>query len=343
MNQQSLLASSLSAGVAIGAGLASALLFIVSAKGSLLALALAYFAPLPLMIASLGFGQWTGLVGALLGSGLVATLLYPMVGLIYAVGIGVPAWFVCVAALRGAPPAEPQPTRPARAKTIAPAVPNPSPMRALAIATLYFAVAISVGALLLAAAHGGLASALGKLADELAPLIRDVKGATTSLPEGLDPDRLARVIVRVMVPAMAGSGLLLVMANLWLAARIVQISARLPTTWPDIPYNLRLPVPFAAALIPAIGLIFVGHEIGFVASIVATVLATALSLQGLAVMHDLTRDMSARSPLLFGAYLVMSFIPPWPMAVFALVGLADAALGLRERKRLRQSIPPTPP
>ena len=173
-----------------------------------------------------------------------------MVGLIYAVGIGVPAWFVCVAALRGAPPAEPQPTRPARAKTIAPAVPNPSPMRALAIATLYFAVAISVGALLLAAAHGGLASALGKLADELAPLIRDVKGATTSLPEGLDPDRLARVIVRVMVPAMAGSGLLLVMANLWLAARIVQISARLPTTWPDIPYNLRLPVPFAAALIP---------------------------------------------------------------------------------------------
>jgi hypothetical protein len=39
----------------------------------------------------------------------------------------------------------------------------------------------------------------------------------------------------------------------------------------------------------------------------------------------------------------MSFIPPWPMAVFALVGLADAALGLRERKRLRQSIPPTPP
>ena len=192
MNQQSLLASSLSVGVAIGAGLASALLFIVSAKGSLLALALAYFAPLPLMIASLGFGQWTGLVGALLGSGLVATLLYPMVGLIYAVGIGVPAWFVCVAALRGAPPAEPQPTRPARAKTIAPAVPNPSPMRALAIATLYFAVAISVGALLLAAAHGGLTSALGKLADELAPLIRDVKGATTSLPEGLDPDRLAR-------------------------------------------------------------------------------------------------------------------------------------------------------
>jgi hypothetical protein len=60
-------------------------------------------------------------------------------------------------------------------------------------------------------------------------------------------------------------------------------------------------------------------------------------------MHDLTRGMSARTPLLFGAYLVMSLIPPWPMAVFALVGLVDAALGLRERKRLRQSAPPTSP
>jgi hypothetical protein len=335
----------MSIGVAIGAGLASALLFVVSAKGTLLALVLAYFAPLPLMIGSLGFGQWTGLVGALLGSGLIATLLYPMVGLIYALGIAVPAWLVCVAALRGAPPPEPQPTRPARQRTPAPALLHPTPMRALAVATLFFAASISIGALALAAAHGGLNSTFNQVANQLAPLLREVKEATTSLPDSLDPDRLARVLVRVMVPAMAGSGLLLVMANLWLAARTVQISARLPTPWPDIPYNLRLPVPFAAALLPAIGLIFIGHEIGFVASIVAAVLATALSLQGLAVMHDLTRDMSARTPLLFGAYLIMSFIPPWPMAVFALVGLADAALGLRERKRLRQSqsVPPTPP
>jgi hypothetical protein len=340
MTRQTLPASLLSVGVAIGAGLASALLFVVSAKGTLLALILAYFAPLPLMIASLGFGQWTGLVGTLLGSGLIALLLYPTVGLVYAIAIAVPAWLVCAAALRGAPPPEPQLKRPARQKLVAPVVPNPAPMRALTAATLFFAAAISIGALALAAAHGGLTSALNQVTDELAPLIRELKTATTSLPDSLDPDRLARILVRVIVPAMAASGLMLAMANLWLAARTVQISARLRTAWPDIPYNLRVPVPLAAALIPAIGLIFVGHEIGFVAAIAATVLATALSLQGLAVMHDLTRGMSARTPLLFGAYLVMSFVPPWPMALFALVGLADAALGLRERKRLRQSAAP---
>jgi hypothetical protein len=343
MNRQPLRASLLSLGVAIGAGLASALLFVVSAKGTLLALILAYFAPLPLMIASLGFGQWTGLVGALLGSGLIAILLYPMVGLIYAIGIAVPAWLVCAAALRGAPPPEPQPTRPARQQTAAPVVSNSAPMRALAVGTLFFAVSLSVGALALAAAHGGLSSTLNQLTDQIAPILRELKDATTGLPESLDPDRVARILVRIMAPAMAGSGLMLVTANLWLAARTVQISARLPTSWPDIPYNLRLPIPLAAALVPAIGLIFVGHEIGFVAGIVATVLATALSLQGLAVMHDLTRGMSSRTPLLFGAYLIMSFVPPWPMAVFALVGLADAALALRERKRLRQSASPPPP
>jgi hypothetical protein len=347
MTGQTPLARLSSLGVAIGAGIASALLFVVfTENGTMLALCLAYFAPLPLMIASLGFGQWTGLFGAILGS-LLATMrfmphvefLYPM-GIAYAVGIGLPAWLVCAAALRGAPPAEVQPRRPAREKTGDPAIPNAAPMRALSAATLFFAVALSIAALALAATHGGLNAAFNQLTEQLASLFRDVKNATANLPEGLDPDRLARIIVRVIVPAMGGSGLLLVMANLWLAARIVQISARLPAAWPDVPYNLRLPVPFAAALVPAIGLIFVGHEIGFVAGIVATVLATALSLQGLAVMHDVTRGMPTRRPLLFGAYLLVSLIPPWPMAVFALVGLTDAALGLRERKRLRQSTPP---
>jgi hypothetical protein len=339
MTRQSLLTSLWSLGVALGAGLAGALLFVASAKGTLLALLLAYFAPLPLMIASLGFGQWTGLVGALLGSGLIATLLYPSIGIVYAIGIALPAWLVCAAALRGAPPLEPQSPRRRPAQN-APAVPNAAPMRALTAGTVLFAASLSIGALVFAAANGGLNSALNQLTDQLAPIVRELKNATTSLPENLDADRLARLLVRLLIPAMAGSGLLLIMANFWLAARTVHISARLPTPWPDIPYNLRLPVPFAAALVPAIGLIFIGHEIGFVAAIVAAALATALSLQGLAVMHDLTRGMSARTPILFGAYLLLSLIPPWPMPVFTIIGLIDAALGLRERKRLRQSAPP---
>ncbi|GAC1329088.1 MAG: DUF2232 domain-containing protein [Beijerinckiaceae bacterium] len=339
MTKQVMLAHLSSLGIAIGAGLASALLFVVSAKGTLPALLLAYFSPLPLMIATLGFGQWTGLVGALLGSGLVAVTLSATAGPFYAIGLALPAWVVCVVALRGAPAPEIRPS----AQMSSPADPNPAPQRALAVATLIFSLSVSAGALIVGALNGGVEAALNLLADQLTPLLSDLKSGTTSFPEDLDPARLARFLARLMVPAMAGSGLTVMMVNLWLAGRTVQISGRLPTRWPDVPYNLRLPVPFAAALVPAIGLIFLRGEIGFIASIVAAALATALSLQGLAVMHDLTRGMSARTPILFVAYLVMSFIPPWPLAIFAIVGLADAALGLRERKRLRQSAPPSPP
>jgi hypothetical protein len=342
MTRHALIAFLSSLGLAVGAGLASALLFLVLAKGTVVALCLAYFAPLPLMIASLGFGQWTGLVGALLASGLVAALSYPSIGaIVYPIAVTLPAWLVCAAALRGAPRREPQSPRKAAEQT-SPA-PNGAPMRALTVATLFLAAAFSICALLLAARYGGLSAALARLADELAPAIRELKETLTSLPESVDPDRLAWLLAQTIAPMMAASALSVLVANLWLAARTVQISARLPTAWPDIPYNLRLPVPLAAALIPAIGLVFVGHEVGFVALVAAAVLGTALSLQGLAVMHDLTRGMSARTPLLFGAYLIVSLIPPWPMAAFAFVGLVDAALGLRERKRLRQSAPSPSP
>jgi hypothetical protein len=337
MKKEVTLAHLSSLGVAIGAGLASALLFVVSAKGTLPALLLAYFSPLPLMIATLGFGQWTALVGAILGSALVAVTLSATAGPFYAIGLALPAWLVCIVALRGAPPPEIRPS----AQT-SPADSNAAPQRALAIATVIFSLSVSTGAVLVGALNGGVEPALSLLADRLTPLLSDLKSASTNFPEDLDPAWLARFIVRLMVPAMAGSGLALMMANLWLAARTVQISGRLPARWPDVPYNLRLPVPFAAALVPAIGLIFLRGEIGFVALIVAAALATALSLQGLAVMHDLTRGMSARTPILVAAYLLMSFIPFWPLAIFAIVGLADAALGLRERKRLRRSAPPSP-
>jgi hypothetical protein len=346
MNRHSVLAYLSSAGIAIGAGLASALLFALLVKGTLAALLLAYFAPLPLMIASLGFGQSAGLASAFVGSGVIATIFYPSVGaLLYPLGIALPAWLVCFAALRGAPPLEPQIKRahaPAPAPTPAP-TPNTAPMRALTAGTMWLAVSMSAIGLIWAALHGGLNPALGRLATELQPLIQDMQKAMPNLPENIDAGKFAWLLARVITPAAVGSGLMLMMANLWLAARTAQISGRLPTPWPDVPYNLRLPVPLAAALIPAIGLIFVGHEIGFVASIVATVLGTALALQGLAVMHDVTRGMSARTPLLFGAYLLLSLIPPWPMPIFAVLGLVDAALGLRERRRLRQSVPPTPP
>ena len=54
--------------MALGAGLASAILFVVPAKGSALAFALGLIAPLPLMIAAIGQGERIGAATGVLGA-----------------------------------------------------------------------------------------------------------------------------------------------------------------------------------------------------------------------------------------------------------------------------------
>jgi hypothetical protein len=53
----------------------------------------------------------------------------------------------------------------------------------------------------------------------------------------------------------------------------------------------------------------------------------ALTVQGLAVVHEITRGKSYRLPLLIIVYLSL----PWLMVFYTLLGLADAGLALRDR------------
>jgi len=51
--------------IGIGAGAAGALLFASVSSGSLLSIFLFYLAPLPMMIAGIGWSHWAALIGAL--------------------------------------------------------------------------------------------------------------------------------------------------------------------------------------------------------------------------------------------------------------------------------------
>ena len=61
--------------VAIGAGFAAALLFAVSAETNPLAMALAYLAPLPIMIATMGWGLAAGAVAAVVAALTISVLV----------------------------------------------------------------------------------------------------------------------------------------------------------------------------------------------------------------------------------------------------------------------------
>ena len=95
--------------VAIGAGCAAALLLAVSAQSSLLAMTLAYVAPLPIMIATLGWGLDSGAIAAAIAIAVLALVAEPLSALVFAASVAVPA--LALAAFAITPLAPPRAVR----------------------------------------------------------------------------------------------------------------------------------------------------------------------------------------------------------------------------------------
>ncbi len=85
--------------VAIGAGCAAALLFAVSAQSSVLAMTLAYLAPLPIMIATLGWGLDAGAIAAAISIAVLAVVAEPLSALVFAASVAAPAWILAAFAV----------------------------------------------------------------------------------------------------------------------------------------------------------------------------------------------------------------------------------------------------
>ncbi|MBV9968388.1 MAG: hypothetical protein JO228_00265, partial [Xanthobacteraceae bacterium] len=91
--------------VGLGAGAAAALLFASVASGSLLSLFLFYLAPLPILIAALGWSHLSGLTAAVAASVCLGVVLGPLFFFAFLLGIAVPAWWLGYLALLGRPAA----------------------------------------------------------------------------------------------------------------------------------------------------------------------------------------------------------------------------------------------
>src|ERR1700730_11998064 len=87
--------------IALAGGCASALMFASIISGALISLLLLYLAPLPLMVAALGWGPLCATIGgitAATGLGAIFGLPYCMA---YAVTVALPAWWLGHLALLG--------------------------------------------------------------------------------------------------------------------------------------------------------------------------------------------------------------------------------------------------
>ena len=155
--------------IAIGAGLASALLFFIPLKGTAFAMALAFLGPLPVMIAGLGFGPRVGFAAAAVGTLAIAATMDPLLGLFFAASLGLPAFWLAHIAGRVEEIEIPDTGETAL-------VPALSPGKMLAwIATISAATAM-MPILVLALRGESMGANLDQVAQQLAPVVRRLFG-----------------------------------------------------------------------------------------------------------------------------------------------------------------------
>jgi hypothetical protein len=313
--------------VGLGAGAAAALLFASVASGSLLSLFLFYLAPLPILMAALGWSHLSGLIAAVVASVCLGLVFGPLFFFAFLLGIAAPAWWLGYLALLARPAADGE-------------VEWYPPGRLVLWAAALAAGVVAIALLQIGGdtdtIRNGLKEALGRL------LRLETGGAPDeplSLPGIAEPERLIELLVIMLPPVAAGCGALTLVLNLWIAGRVVDLSGRLKRPWPDIP-GMTFPRSAPALLALAIAAAFVPALVGLIATLFAGTLSIAFTLLGLAVLHAVTRGVPGRTAILGGAYAAV-FVLGWPALAAVLLAIADMIFGWRARAAGRGP-PPVP-
>ena len=319
--------------IAIGAGCAAALLFAVSAQSSLLAMTLAYLAPLPIMIATLGWGLDGGAIAAAIAIAVLAVVAEPLSALVFAGSVAVPAWVL--AAFSVSPLAR-------YLKRLKPDAPVHAPLGAIVSLAALLGMLGSLAVLTtVIAIYGGYHEAARHVADAITALAGDTFDGA---PGNLTAREFADALVRYGPPAIAASTLMMLCVNLYAAARSTQLSRNLPRPWPDIPSSLALPWPVGVAFLACVaGAYALPAPTAQYFSIGAGGLGAALALQGLAVAHALSRGLKMRPLMLIALYACCVLRAKYTLPVLAGLGIIDGFLKLRSRAALIASPSPTGP
>lgn len=306
---------SLAAG--IGAGIVSALLFAVVITGSPLALLLSYLAPLPVFVAALGWRHHAGLVAAVTGAIVLTLALRVHAGLAYFVGISLPAWGIAYLSLLGRADERGQ-------------------IEWYPLGSLMLWI---VGTAALVTLTGAIAIA-GDYETYIARMTSTLEAVLSGRLPGLPPPRLPQGLsvqdvastLASWAPVVAGASFVPMLAlNLWLAAKAVHMSGRLPRTWPYLP-SMTLPVHalgiFGASVVAAF---VIDGFAGFFAKAVLGAMIAAMMLNGLAAIHQFSAGKSWRLGLLAGVYVSLLIASTLFVPALVVLGLADCLFRLRGR------------
>ena len=313
--------------VGIGAGAAAALLFASVASGSWLSIVLFYLAPLPIMIAGLGWSHWAAMVAVASAALAVGAVFGSTLFFAFLAGAGIPAWWLSYLTLLA---------RPATAGSNGSNAPLEwyPPGRLVAWAALLAALVVVV-------AIPNFGTDAESFRKALHTALLRMFQVTGSEPDAARTDRLVGFLVIAIPPAAAILATITNVLNLWLAGRVVNFSGLLKRPWPDLA-AMTFPRSMIAALAVAMAVSFAGGLIGVVGGVLSASLMMAYGILGFAVLHAVTRGINSRPFLLGGIYASVTVFG-WPILALCLIGIAETAFDLRARaaRRRAQGGPPT--
>jgi hypothetical protein len=309
----------------VGSGAAAALLFASLTTASYLSLVLFYLAPLPLMIAGLGWSHWSALIGAVAGAAVLALLFGGMFFLGFIAVVGAPSWILTRLAMLG----RPVPSRDDTASFDKSVDWFPPGMLVVTAALLGAAVVLLAFPLIgldAASFHKGMVEKLGQV---LRIETGTPDGKPLSVPGIQNAQHMLEVLALVVPSVAAIVATLINLINLWLAGRVVRVSSRLARPWPQLS-AMTFPVWVPILLAAAIAMTFAGGLPAIAAAVVGTSLTIAYAALGLAVLHEITRGRDSRPFILAGVYASV-LVFGWPTLLLFLLGLAETGVGIRAR------------
>jgi hypothetical protein len=313
--------------IGLGAGAASALLFASVLSGSILSVLLFYLAPLPILIAGMGWSHWAALIASFSAASALSAIFGGFFFLAFSIGIGLPAWWLAYLALLARPAG------------------NGSGLEWYPAGRIIVWAAI-LGALIVIATipsfgwtiesfNAALRSALERV---FRAQMRTPTGTPLEIP-GADTQRLLDFLVVIAPLGVAVVSTVINLVNVWLAAKVVSVSGRLRRPWPALPQMQFAPYT-PAILAAAIAGSFMPGLVGVTGGIFAVSLFTAYAVLGFAVLHAITVGLGGRALILGIAYVASSAIY-WIAFGIALIGLADTIFDIRGRMSARRG-PPAP-
>jgi len=309
--------------IGLAAGLVAAVLFRSLATNSALAFLLFYLTPLPVLLAGIGWGVRAAIVSLITAAVLLGALLSFQSAIAFSLYIGVPG--VILSYLMQLRREISTGDEGSAGQTVIEWYPFG---RIIAWATLMSGGLVAFGLILLAGSSDSYMQIMRSIFDETALQ----RFQTLFGPEfgQAEMDRFVQRFALYFLPFFAAIFWLLIMiGNLWLAAKSASISGLLIRPLPDftrIDYPPFLLAGFAAAL----ALSFASGMLGVTGVAMLGAFSCAFLLLGLAVMHVLLANSQFKIVLLFVLYIGL-LITPWVAPPVTALGLAEPFLRLRQR------------